>query len=57
MPNEFMLMGPIEFAAFNQARRVDVWRRMMTGDVSAWCEFFRMIESGESRLMLQEHAK
>jgi hypothetical protein len=57
MPNEFMIVGTIEFTAFNQARRVDVWRRMMAVDISAWCEFFRMIESGESRLMLQEHAK
>ena len=55
--NEFMAMGAVQLAALQEARRVDTWRRMMSGDVSAWCEFFRMIETGESRLMLREHVK
>lgn len=52
-----MFMGSVQFQAFRQANRVDVWRKMMAGDIPAWCEFFRMIETGESRMMIREHAK
>jgi hypothetical protein len=55
--NEFMMMGTASYLAFKQAYRVDVWRKMMSGDIPAWCDFFRMIEDGESRQMLREHVK
>ena len=54
---EYMSASPVFMAAFKQASRVDTWRKMMAGDVDGWCEFFRMIETGESRLLLREHVK